>query len=120
MMINDDQCNDHKIISIEPYSRYTMINDGDWFLLSSAQTNIPALFSLTNRAVPSSGLILEPFYIWVEEEGESEQQEESQDHALTLLQEYKAREALQQVQLGDKAGKRGSSGDEAEKCWREC
>ena len=56
----------------------------------------------------------------MEEEGESEQQEESQDHALTLLQEYKAREALQQVQLGDKAGRRGSSGDEAEKCWREC
>ena len=48
----------------------------------------------------------------MEEEGEGETQEleESQDHALKLLQEYKAREAVQQVVGADKAGKKGSSG----------
>ena len=79
---------------------------------SNTDTNIPSLFSVSNRAVPSSGLTLEPFYIWVEDEGqgESQEQEQSQDHAMTLLMEYKAREAVQQLEVGDKAGKKGSSG----------
>ena len=82
------------------------------FSSSNTDTNIPSLFSVSNRAVPSSGLTLEPFYIWVEEEGqgESQEQEQSQDHAMTLLMEYKAREAVQQLEGGDKAGKKGSSG----------
>ena len=42
-----------------------------------------------------------------EGQGESQEQEESQDHALRLLNEYKAREAVQQVEGGDKAGKKG-------------
>ena len=80
------------------------------FSPSNTNTNIPSLFSVSNRAVPSSGLTLEPFYIWVEEEGQGEDQEQDQDHALRLLNEYKAREAVQQVEGGGRAGKKGSSG----------
>jgi len=69
--------------------------------LSISNTNIPGLFTVANRSVPMSGVKLEPFYIWVQEEGE---QEETQEHELSLLTEYKAREALQQIEAG--GGKR--------------
>ena len=57
---------------------------------------------MTNRAVPRSGVKLDPFYIWVQEEGSDHQTGDSQEHELSLLTEYKAREALQQVEDGGK------------------
>ena len=52
---------------------------------------------------------LDPFYIWVEEEGEGEKAE-AEEHELRLLAEYKAREALQQVESGGKRDKKVSAG----------
>ena len=65
--------------------------------------NIPNLFALTNRHV-SSGTRIAPFYIWVEEERPAE--EEAGEHERRLLSEYRAREAIEAVQGGDKGARR--------------
>ena len=65
--------------------------------------NIPNLFATTNRDV-SSGTRISPFYIWVEEERPAE--EEVGEHERRLLSEYRAREAKEAVQGGDKGARR--------------
>merc|ERR1711970_1094892 len=47
-----------------------------------ANKNIPNLFALANRDVPSTGLMIEPFYIWVQEETFTS---EVFDHEMSLL-----------------------------------
>jgi len=66
--------------------------------------NIPNLFAVANRDV-RSGMKIVPFYMWVEEEQEAE--EEAMDHEMRLLNEYKAREAIETVQ-GDTREKKKS------------
>ena len=65
--------------------------------------NIPSLFATTKRDV-SSGTRITPFYIWVEEERAEE--EEAGEHERRLLSEYRAREAIEAVQGGDKGARR--------------
>jgi len=66
-----------------------------------ANKNIPNLFALANRDVPSTGLMIEPFYIWVQEETFTS---EVFDHEMCLLNEYKAKEALEHVVDGGGKG----------------
>ena len=64
--------------------------------------NIPNLFAVANRDV-RSGMKIVPFYLWVEEEQEAV--EEKMDHEMKLLNEYKAREAIETVQDDSKKKK---------------
>ena len=61
---------------------------------------------MAKREVPSSGVRLDPFYIWVQEEGTEASPMDSQEHALSLLTEYKAREALLELGEGKKSSKK--------------
>ena len=80
----------------------------DWYSYSNSNTNIPSLFSVAKREVPSSGVRLDPFYIWVQEEETEACPVDSQEHALSLLTEYKAREALLELGEGKKSSKKTS------------
>jgi len=75
-----------------------------------ANTNIPHLFATATREVSSTGLQIEPFYIWVQEESLTPKISE---HEMSLLMEYKAKEALDHVVESGKASKTG--GDTYEK-----
>jgi pre-rRNA-processing protein TSR4 len=77
-----------------------------------ANTNIPHLFATATREVSSSGLKIEPFYIWVQEESLTPRISE---HEMSLLMEYKAKEALDHVVESGKASKTGGGGDTYEK-----
>ena len=76
--------------------------------------NIPNLFAVANRDV-RSGMKIVPFYMWVEEEQKAE--EEAMDHEMRLLNEYKAREAIEAVQGDSRETKKKSqtAGDVYEK-----
>jgi len=76
-------------------------------------TNIPHLFATANREVSSKGLKIDPFYIWVQEESLTPKMSE---HEMSLLMEYKAKEALDHVvDSGSKSGKTAGGGDTYEK-----
>eukprot|EP00092_Neocalanus_flemingeri_P022608 GFUD01024521.1.p1 GENE.GFUD01024521.1~~GFUD01024521.1.p1 ORF type:complete len:440 (-),score=140.18 GFUD01024521.1:448-1767(-) len=68
-------------------------------------TNIPHLFATASREVSSMGLKIEPFYIWVQEESLTPKMSE---HEMSLLMEYKAKEALDHVV--ESSGKGGNTG----------
>ena len=78
----------------------------------AANTNIPHLFATATREVSSTGLKIEPFYIWVQEESLTPRISE---HERSLLMEYKAKEALDHVVDSGKASKNGGGGDTYEK-----
>jgi len=67
-----------------------------------ANTNIPHLFATATREVSSTGLVIEPYYVWVQEETTTQ---EVFDHEMSLLNEYKAKEALDHVVDGGKGSK---------------
>jgi len=73
-------------------------------------TNIPHLFATATREISSTGLKIEPFYIWVEEESLTPKISE---HEMSLLMEYKAKEALDHVV--ETSGKNKAGGDSYEK-----
>jgi len=76
-----------------------------------ANTNIPHLFATATREVSSTGLKIEPFYIWVQEESLSPKISE---HEMSLLMEYKAKEALDHVVENSGKGSK-TGGDTYEK-----
>merc|ERR1711892_45395 len=68
-------------------------------------TNIPHLFAAATREVSSTGLKIEPFYIWVQEEAMTQK---ASEHEMSLLMEYKAKEAIEHVVGAGKGSKTGS------------
>jgi len=85
--------------------------------LEKPETDIPSLFFAANRPIKSSSgeLKIAPRYLWVGEEKESDSERgEALKDEERLLQEYKAREALEcAMGQGGKGGaKGGSSGGE--------
>jgi len=69
-------------------------------------TNIPNLFAAAIREVSSVGLKIQPYYIWVQEECIAPA---AFDHEISLLNEYKAKEALEHIAEGGKDRKTKTS-----------
>ena len=59
------------------------------------------MFAVANRDL-KEGMNIVPFYIWVEEESGGQEPEVS-EHEQRLINEYKAREAVEQVQSKSKS-----------------
>ena len=82
--------------------------------LEKPETDIPSLFFAANRPIQSSSgeLKIAAHYLWVGEEGEGGRGEAVKDEE-RLLQEYKAREALEGAMgQGGKGEAKGGSGGE--------
>ena len=75
-----------------------------------SNSNIPSLYSEGKRIINEDMKIV-PFYIWVEEEKEAT--EEMTDKELELINQYKAKEAVEAVQNGGKTA--GGGGDQYER-----
>ena len=71
-----------------------------------SDANIPKLFAVANRNIKDGKKIV-PFYIWVEEESGG-QEPEVTEHEQRLINEYKAREAVEAVQVKSKSSSSGN------------
>jgi len=79
----------------------------------ASDTNIPNLFAVANRDI-KEGMKIVPFYIWVEEESGG-QEPEVTEHEQRLINEYKAREAVENVQSKSKSSSGGPGTDSYER-----
>jgi len=93
-------------------------DDGDCCVameeLEKPETDIPSLFFAANRPINNSELKIAAHYLWVGEEKESDiKREETKKDEERLLQEYKAREALETAMgQGGRGGGGGVKGGE--------